>query len=67
MSEQEHHVATTANQPLGTSGGANESVSTWGREGSVGSGPVIVDDAGRHAPDPWEGYSIEVLSAVLDP
>jgi hypothetical protein len=58
MSEQQHHVSTTAQPtPLGP-----------GRAGEAGgSAPASPEDSGRQFPDPWEGYSIEVLRAVLDP
>jgi hypothetical protein len=64
MSEQEHNVSAAAEPTLPGPGGAAEAVLVWGDEAG---GPAAAGDAGRQTPDPWEGYSIEVLRAVLDP
>jgi hypothetical protein len=67
MSEQEHHVPPEADQGPGASGGASNTGSAWAGEGGSGPGCAPLADAGRQGPDAWEGYSIEVLRAVLDP
>jgi hypothetical protein len=65
MSQQEHHVPPPAEPTPRGPGGPAETALAWGTDRNGGT--AAPEDAGRQGPDPWEGYSIEVLRAVLDP